>query len=43
MGEYGGKYEHYYSKSTVSHIIATMLPDSKIQSLKYDFIILFFK
>ncbi|XP_032223436.2 DNA repair protein REV1 isoform X2 [Nematostella vectensis] len=34
IGQYGGRYVHYYSRSTVTHIIATNLPDSKIRELK---------
>ena len=32
--EHGGKYQHYFSKTYVTHIIATNLPDGKIRNLK---------
>ena len=32
---YGGRYQQYYSKRSVTHIIATNLPDSKIKELRY--------
>ncbi|XP_046857755.1 DNA repair protein REV1-like isoform X2 [Xenia sp. Carnegie-2017] len=34
MKKHGGGYQHYYSKSKCTHIIATNLPDSKIKDLK---------
>uniref|UniRef100_A0A7M5WQM1 DNA repair protein REV1 n=2 Tax=Clytia hemisphaerica TaxID=252671 RepID=A0A7M5WQM1_9CNID len=34
MGEHGGKYQHSFSKTYVTHVIATNLPDSKIKNLK---------
>ena len=34
MKQYGGGYQHYYSKSKCTHIIATNLPDSKIKELR---------
>lgn len=32
---HGGRYQQYYTKRTVTHIIATNLPNSKIQELRY--------
>ena len=34
MKQYGGGYQHYYSRSKCTHIIATNLPDSKIKELR---------
>ena len=31
---HGGNYEHYHSKTKVTHVIATNLPDSKVRELK---------
>lgn len=31
---HGGGFQHYYSKSAVTHIVATNLPDSKIKTIK---------
>ena len=33
MQQHGGVFHHYYSRSKVSHIIATNLPNSKIQNI----------
>ena len=32
---HGGRYQQYYTKRTVTHIIATNLPNSKIQEIRY--------
>ena len=32
---HGGLYQQYYTKRTVTHIIATNLPNSKIQEIRY--------
>ena len=34
MYEHGGKYQHFFSKTHVTHIIATNMPESKIKDLK---------
>lgn len=34
MKKHGGGFQHYYSKSRCTHIVATNLPDSKIKELK---------
>ena len=34
MAENGGLYQHAFSKTNVTHIIAINLPDSKIKNLK---------
>ena len=34
MKKHGGGFQHYYSRSNCTHIIATNLPDSKIKKLK---------
>ena len=34
MADHGGRYQHYYSMRSCTHIIATNLPDSKIKDLK---------
>ena len=34
MAEHGGRYQHYYSRRSCTHIIATNLPDSKVKELK---------
>ena len=31
---HGGNYEHYHTKTKVTHVIATNLPDSKVRELK---------
>lgn len=33
--QHGGRYQQYYSKRSVTHIIATNLPNSKIQELMW--------
>ena len=33
--QHGGRYQQYYTKRSVTHIIATNLPNSKIQDLRY--------
>ena len=33
MQQHGGVFHHYYSRSKVTHIIATNLPNSKIENL----------
>ena len=37
--QHGGRYQQYYSKRSVTHIIATNLPNSKIQELRYTLVI----
>lgn len=34
MHIHGGNYEHYLSKTRVTHVIATRLPNSKVKELK---------
>lgn len=34
MADHGGRYQHYYSMKSCTHIIATNLPDSKVKNLK---------
>lgn len=41
MKKHGGGYQHYYSRSKCTHIIATNLPDSKIKELRFVGIIVF--
>lgn len=43
MKKHGGGYQHYYSKSKCTHIIATNLPDSKIKDLKLVNLIILYK
>lgn len=37
--QYGGRYQQYYSKRLVTHIIATNLPNSKIQELRDELVV----
>eukprot|EP00112_Aurelia_sp_Birch-Aquarium-sp1_P007254 Seg179.3 transcript_id=Seg179.3/GoldUCD/mRNA.D3Y31 product="DNA repair protein REV1" protein_id=Seg179.3/GoldUCD/D3Y31 len=39
MAEHGGHYQHYYSRRSCTHIIATNLPDSKVRELKNEKIV----
>ncbi|KAM7252192.1 hypothetical protein ACFE04_024075 [Oxalis oulophora] len=34
MLNYGGRFEHYFSKTRVTHIICSNLPDSKVKNLR---------
>lgn len=34
--EHGGQYVHFFSKTNVTHVIATNLPDGKIKNLKWN-------
>ncbi|XP_078373550.1 DNA repair protein REV1-like isoform X2 [Oculina patagonica] len=36
---HGGRYQQYYTKRTVTHIIATNLPNSKIQELRDELVV----
>lgn len=35
MLNYGGRYENYFSRRRVTHIICSNLPDSKIKNLRF--------
>lgn len=35
MLKYGGRYENYFSRYRVTHIICTNLPDSKLKNLRF--------
>lgn len=42
MLKYGGRFENYFSRHRVTHIICSNLPDSKVKNLRFD-LIPFFK
>jgi hypothetical protein len=35
MLNYGGRYENYFSRHRVTHIICSNLPDSKVKNLRF--------
>lgn len=35
MLKYGGRFENYFSRRSVSHIICSNLPESKIKNLRF--------
>lgn len=37
MLKYGGRFENYFSRHRVTHIICTNLPDSKVKNLRFVF------
>lgn len=39
MLKYGGRFENYFSRHCVTHIICSNLPDSKIKNLRFIFAI----
>lgn len=41
MLKYGGRFENYFSRHRVTHIICSNLPDSKVKNLRFDFMPLF--
>lgn len=36
MLKHGGRFENYFSRDTVTHIICSNLPDSKMRNLRCD-------
>lgn len=38
MLKYGGRFENYFSRHRVTHIICSNLPDSKVKNLRFDFL-----
>lgn len=39
MLKHGGRFENYFSRHTVTHIICSNLPDSKIKNLRFAFLL----
>lgn len=33
----GGRFENYFSRHRVTHIVCSNLPDSKVKNLRFDF------